>query len=223
MKSKLRFDILTIFPELFESYLKQGLIDKALKKKVIEIRLHNIRDFSGNKHHKVDGAPYGGGAGMIMGVEPIYQCLKSVKKRKKHKVVLLDPRGKRYNQKTASRYSKYDQLIFICGRYEGVDERVKELVDESVSIGDYILSGGEIAALAIVESTSRLIKGYLGDPESLKNETFTQRDKVNRYPQYTKPRNFKLGNKIFTVPEILFSGDHKKIREWREKNRFNNN
>lgn len=215
----MKFDILTIFPDIFESYFKEGLIARAKEKKIIRIRIHNIRDYSQDKHKKIDDTSYGGGPGMVMKIGPIYRCLKKIKKEKKNKTILLDPRGKQFNQKIARDYIKLDQLILICGRYEGIDERVKKFVDESLSIGSYILNGGEIAALAVIEATSRLEENFLGDPDSLKEETFSQSDTYFKYPQYTRPYIFKADGKELKVPKILLSGNHQAIKEWRKKNK----
>jgi tRNA (guanine37-N1)-methyltransferase len=219
MKDKMRFDILTIFPNIFEHYFKEGLIARANKNKIIQFKIHNIRDYSSGKHKKVDDTPYGGGPGMIMKVGPIYRCLKKIKREKESKVILLDPRGRQFNQKTAREYTKLDQIILICGRYEGIDERVKKFVDENLSVGNYILNGGEIAALAVVEATSRLLKGFLGDPTSLEDETFSQSDKQFKYPQYTRPFIFKADGKEMRVPKVLLSGNHQEIEEWRKNKR----
>lgn len=215
----MEFIILSIFPKLFNSYLKESLLAKALAKKVIKLKILNIRDYTLDRHKKVDDAPYGGGPGMVMKVEPIYRCLKQIKKKKKSKIILLDPRGQQFNQKKANNYSKLNQLIIICGRYEGVDERLREFIDECVSIGPYVLSGGEIAAMTIIEATARLIKGFVGDQESLKEETFSWQEKPFEYPKYTRPAVFIAGKKKLVVPKALLSGNHAEIREWREKNR----
>ncbi|MDZ7798905.1 MAG: tRNA (guanosine(37)-N1)-methyltransferase TrmD [Patescibacteria group bacterium] len=210
----MRFDILTIFPGLFKSFLKESLIAKAIKNDKISLNIHNIRDFSRDKHNTVDDKPYGGGPGMVLMVEPIYKCLKSIKRLKESKTIILTPKGRNYKQKTAFKYSQLDQLILICGRYEGFDERIKEFVDGELSIGNYITMGGEIPSMVIVESVARLIPGVLGDKESVIEESFAQKKDYLEYPQYTRPAEYK-GLK---VPKILLSGDHKKIRIWRQNN-----
>lgn len=207
----LQFDILTIFPTIFNSYFKESIIKRALKKKLIEIEIHNFRNFAKDKHRTVDDRPYGGGPGMILKVEPIFRCLKSIKKKKKSKIVLLTPKGKTFNQKIAQRLSKLDQLILICGRYEGFDERVRKLVDEEISIGDYVLGGGELPAMIIVDVITRLVPDVI-EPESLIVETFCKKGYVE-YPQYTRPEVF--GD--WRVPSVLLSGNHKKIEEWRKR------
>ena len=192
----MRFDVITIFPEMFKGFSEESLLNKAREKGLVDIRFHNLRDYSEGRHKVVDDTPYGGGPGMIVMIEPIYRAIKDIKLKgkKKVKVVFLTPRGEKYTQETAQKYSKLDQLIIISGRYEGVDERVKELVDEVVSVGDYILLGGEVAAMAIIDSTARLIPGVVGQRESV--------EKVN-FPQYTKPSSFKAGKKKLDVQEVL--------------------
>lgn len=179
----------------------------------MKIRIHNIRDFAKDKHKTVDDRPYGGGPGMILKIEPLYSCLKSIKRKKKSKVVVLAPGGKTFDQKMAKSLSKLDQLILICGRYEGFDERIMKFVDLKISIGDYVLTGGEIPAMVIVDAVARLIPGVLGNQDSTKDETFSKSKDYIEYPQYTRPENFK-GMK---VPKVLLSGNHKKIAGWRAK------
>mgnify|MGYP001102586999 CR=1 FL=1 len=207
----LQCDILTIFPAIFDSYFKESIIKRALEKKLIKINIHNFRDFAKDKHKTVDDRPYGGGPGMILKVEPIYRCLANIKRRKKSKIVLLTPKGKTFNQKIASTLSKLNQLILICGRYEGFDERVRKLVDQEISIGDYVLTGGELPAMVIVDTVARLIPGII-EAESLAEETFYKKGYIE-YPQYTRPEVFES----LKVPRVLLSGDHKKIREWRKR------
>lgn len=209
----MQFNILTIFPHIFNSYLNESILKRALKKKIINIKIHNFRDFATDKHRTVDDKPYGGGPGMLLKIEPIYHCLKSVKRKKKSKVILLTPKGKTLNQKLAKRLSKLDQLILICGRYEGFDERIRKYVDEQISIGDYVLTGGEIPAMVIVDAVTRLLPSALGDKNSTREETFSKDKNYIEYPHYTRPENFK-GLK---VPKVLLSGDHTKIAKWRQK------
>lgn len=212
------FDIITIFPKCFASYFSESIIKRAQKKRIIKINIHNLRDFVKDKHRTVDDRPYGGGPGMILKIEPIYKAVEQIKrkaKRKKErvKIILLSPRGKTLNQKIVNRLTKYDRLILICGRYEGVDERVaKYIADEVISLGDYIISGGELGAMIIVEAVSRLIPGVLGKKDSLKEESFSQPGYLE-YPQYTRPEEFHG----WKVPKVLLSGDHQKIKEWKEK------
>lgn len=208
----IKFDIITIFPDIFDSYFSESLIKRAQKKKLIKINVHNLRDYTTDKHKKVDDAPFGGGAGMVMKVEPIYRAVKKIKK-KRSKVILFTPRGKKFTQKMAHEFSKLDQLIFICGRYEAVDERVaKKIADVELSIGDYVLMGGEIPAMAVIESVSRLIPKAIGK-EGLLKDRVTKTKGFIEYAQYTRPEVF---NK-WKVPKVLMSGDHKKIEEWKKK------
>jgi len=217
----MNFNILTLFPDLIHNYSEMSILGRAQKNDKIKILVHNIRDFSLDKHKRVDDTPFGGGPGMVLQVEPIYNCLESlglvkngkrIKKDRLKKIVIMDPDGKQFNQKLAKQFSKLDDLILICGRYEGFDERVYNFIDEKISIGDYVLAGGELPALAVVEATARLIPGVLGNVESLEEETFVEG--AIEYPQFTRPENF-MGLK---VPPVLLSGDHKKIKQWRQKN-----
>lgn len=213
----IKFDIITIFPEIFDSYFKESLIQRAQKKRLIKINVHNLRKWTKDRHQVVDDRPFGGGVGMVMKVEPIYKAVKTIKKAKT-KVILFTPRGKKFNQKMAYRLSKSNHLILICGRYEGVDERIaKYIADEEISIGDYDLMGGELPAMVIIETISRLIPGVLGKPQLLK-ERITKEKGFIEYPQYTRPETFLPRRGIkWKVPEVLTSGNHKKIEEWRQK------
>ena len=211
----MRFNIITIFPKIFDSYLIESLIAKAQKNKNIDIKIWNLRDFSKDKRKTVDDKPFGGGPGMVLKVEPIYQAVNFIKnknKNKKKRVILFSPRGKELNLKVLKRLLKYDELILICGRYEGVDERASKYVaDEEISIGNYILSGGELPALVLIEALSRLIPGFLGKYESLEYSR-------GSWPAYTRPAVFSPKKNIkWKVPNVLLSGDHKKIEEWRKK------
>ncbi len=209
----MRIDIITIFPALFDSFLSESLIKKARDKKIISFRVHNLRDFTSDKHKTVDDRPYGGGAGMLLKIEPLARALASIRKTKKSRVILLSPAGMQFAQKKSVFYSKkYDHLVFICGRYEGVDARISSYVDEELSIGPYVLNGGEVAAMVVIESVFRLLPGVLGNKESLKEESHVQ-EGFTEYPQYTRPENFR-GKK---VPKVLISGDHKRITQWRLK------
>lgn len=246
----MRFHIITIFPEIFGSYFEESIIKRAQERGLIKIKIHNLRDFTDDRHQTVDGRPYGGGPGMVFKVEPIYKAVNFIKKtiqqnrinRKasprlvgrgpKSKVVLFSAKGKKFDQKMAKKLSKLDEMVFICGRYEGVDERVaKNIADMELSIGDYVLTGGEIPAMALVDAVSRFIPGVIKD-ESLKNESFSlgkpEKGKEAftddlEYPQYTRPEVFspsyakKSGKKTFwRVPKVLLSGNHKKIEEWKK-------
>jgi len=213
----IKFDIVTIFPEIFDSYLKESLIARGQKKKLIKINVHNLRKWTEDKHKTVDDKPFGGGLGMVLKVEPIFKAVRDLKKTKnkgqKTKVILFTPRGKKFSQKIAYQLSKLDRIIMICGRYEGVDERVaKNIADINLSIGDYVLMGGELPAMVVIETVSRLIPGVLGKKKLLK-ERITKEKGFIEYAQYTRPEIF---NK-WRVPKVLLSGDHKKIEEWRKK------
>jgi len=217
----LQFDVITIFPEIFDSYLKESFIKRAQQKKLIKINIHNLRRWTKDRHKTVDDRPFGGGLGMVLKIEPIYRAVQSLKskiKNQKSKIILFTPRGKKFNQKTAYQLSKLNQIIMICGRYEGVDERVaKYIADEQISIGDYDLMGGELPSLVVIETVSRLIPGVLGKPQLLKERITKERGFIE-YPQYTRPEIFspKKGMK-WRVPKVLLSGNHKKIAEWRKK------
>ena len=209
----MRFDIITIFPEIFASYLKESLLARAQEKNLIEINIHNLRDWTDDAHKTVDDSPFGGGLGMVMKIDPIYKAVASLKTTNyKLKTILFTPRGKKFTQKKAYEYSRLDQLIMICGRYEGIDERVgKYIADEQISIGDYDLMGGELPAMIVVETVSRLIPGVIGKEEFLKEHI---KDKgFVEYPQYTRPEAYKG----WKVPKVLLSGNHKKIEEWRAR------
>lgn len=210
----MRIDILTLFPEMFAP-LKSSLMGKAVDKKLIEINLVDIRDFSKDKHKKCDDYCFGGGAGMLMMVQPIYDAVRSIKDFEKARKIFLSPRGKLFLNEIAKKLSLEKHLILLCGHYEGVDERVLQMFDfEELSIGDFILSGGEIPAMAVVDATLRFIPGVLGNEESTVDESFS--NGMLEYPQYTRPANFEG----FSVPEVLLSGNHKEIEKWkREKSR----
>ncbi|MFA6193838.1 MAG: tRNA (guanosine(37)-N1)-methyltransferase TrmD [Parcubacteria group bacterium] len=208
----MHFHIITIFPKIFDSYFGESIVKRAREKKLVNIKIHNLRDYTADKHKTVDDTPYGGGAGMVLKVEPIHKCLKAIKS-KKTRIILFSAKGKRYTQSDAKRLKKYENIVMICGRYEGVDERVaKYLADEEISIGEYVLTGGEIPAMAVVDSITRLLPGALGNAQSPKNESFSKKDYLE-HPQYTKPAEF---NK-WKVPEVLLNGNHKKIDIWRNK------
>jgi len=210
----IKFDIITIFPDIFSSYLSESLISRAQKKKLIKINVHNLRKWAKDKHKTVDDKPFGGGLGMVLKVEPIYRAVTALKSQiQKSKIILFTPRGRKFNQKIAYQFSKLDRMIMICGRYEGVDERVaKHIADIELSIGDYDLMGGELPAMIVIETVSRLIPGVLGKKELLK-ERITKEKGFIEYAQYTRPEIF---NK-WKAPKILLSGDHKKIEAWRKE------
>jgi tRNA (guanine37-N1)-methyltransferase len=214
-----RYDILTIFPEVIAPYSEASILGRAQKENLLKIEAHDIRAFSKDKHGKVDDTPYGGGPGMVMTVQPIADAVRKFKKKGTH-VILTSAGGKRFTQEDAKRLAAYDHLIFICGRYEGVDHRIEEeLIDESLSIGDYVLTGGELPALVMTDAIARMIPGVLGAAESLENESHTESG-VLEYPQYTKPEVYtlKIGRKKkdLIVPAVLLSGNHKEIKKWRK-------
>lgn len=198
--------------------MKESLTQKALKKGLFKVKIHNLRDFTKDKHRIVDDRPFGGGSGMVMKIEPIFKAVSKLKKPKKSKVILFTPRGKKFNQQMAYSWSKLNQIVFICGRYEGVDERVaKYVADEEVSMGDYVLMGGELPAMTCLETIARLIPGVIGK-EGLLKERITKEKGFMEYAQYTRPEVFqpKKGKK-WVVPNVLLSGNHKQIEEWRNK------
>ncbi len=208
----MRFDIITIFPEMFGNVFSVGVLKKALDRDLIEVRIHNLRDFASDKHKQVDDRPFGGKPGMVLKPEPIFAAVEDIREDENTPVYLLSPQGRTFNSSFAEELTAYAQIIIICGRYEGVDERVVEyLVTDEISIGDYVLTGGEPAAVVLVDAVSRFVPGVVGKMESVQADSFFEG--VLDFPQYTRPRNFR-GMK---VPGVLFSGDHKKIEDWRKK------
>ncbi len=209
----MRFDILTLFPEMFSSPLRESILGRAIAKGLIQIRTINIRDYASDKHQIVDDTPYGGGQGMVMKVEPIAGVIEWAKSQNPSaRTIYLTPQGKPFNQEMALGLSSQSHLILLCGRYEGVDERVRELfVDEEISIGDYVLTGGELAAMVVVDAVSRFLPGVLGSDRSAEEDSFS--NSLLEYPQYTRPFNFRGS----LVPEILISGNHSAISLWRRK------
>lgn len=226
----LKFNVITIFPDIIRQYAAESILGRAQKNKIMAVNPVYLRDFTADRHKTVDDTPYGGGAGMVMKPDPLYKALKSldaipfskadgltkIKKivtgaiAKRKRTILLSPRGRQFNQSIAESWSTLDEITFVCGRYEGIDERVVEhMVDEEISIGPYVLAGGELGALVIIEAVARLLPGVLGNPDSLAEETASGEAE---YPQYTKPADFKG----WKVPDVLLSGDHKKIAGWRQ-------
>ena len=205
----MRIDILTLFPGMFENILGESMLKIAQKKGLVKIGVHNLRDWTSDSHKTADDKPFGGGPGMVMKVEPVCRALKDLGRTSK--IILLTPQGKKFDQAAATRLPKEKHLVLICGHYECVDERLRELADEEISIGDYVLTCGELPALVLVDAAVRLIPGVLGHKESTKSESFE--DDMLEYPQYTRPAEFE-GAK---VPEILLSGDHKRIEKWRKE------
>lgn len=213
----MRFDILTLFPNLVLPYFEDSILKKAIERKKFSVHAHNIRDYSTERHHKVDDSPYGGGPGMVMVCQPLYDAIKAAKKLNKGPVIFLSPSGKRFTQEKAEELSAKKGLILICGRYEGIDQRIIDLlVDEELSIGDFVVTGGELPALMVVDAVARLLPGVLGDDASSHEESFsTALEGLVEYPHYTKPETFKRKK----VPPVLLSGNHAVIKKWRMDNR----
>lgn len=209
----MKIDIFTLFPEMFAGFLSNSIIMRAQRKGVVEVRLHNFRRFAKDKHHTVDDTPFGGGSGMVLKPEPIFECVEYLREKEGNfPLVYLTPKGKILKQDILRRWATLPRIAFLCGRYEGVDQRVVDyLVDEEISIGDFVLSGGEPAAIVVIDALIRLIPNALGKGESLKEESFN--NSLLEYPHYTKPRKFRS----YEVPDVLFSGNHKKIKEFREE------
>tara|TARA_B100000161_G_scaffold256680_1_gene219966 strand:+ start:658 stop:1440 length:783 start_codon:yes stop_codon:yes gene_type:complete len=212
--NKYNFDVITLFPKAFDLIKNLGVITRALDKKLINVNLHDLREYGEGTYRQVDDKPYGGGSGMVLKPGPIFKAHESIIKLPKCKTLLMTPQGKVLKQKDLVRWSKIDQIIIICGQYEGFDERVRSLADEEISMGDYVLSGGEIPALSIINGLTRLIPGTLGDPDSLVDESHNS--SLLEYPHYTRPQVFKE----MKVPDTLVSGNHEEIRLWREKKMF---
>lgn len=210
MERRLKIDILTLFPEMFDVF-NYSIIGRAREKNIVTINTHNIRDYSLDKHKKTDDYPYGGGAGMVMTPQPIVDCIKKVKETNKGKVIFMGPKGKKFDQNIAKTMSKENEIIILCGHYEGIDERIYKYVDEEISLGDFVLTGGEMACIPIVDSICRMLPGVLKTSESYTDESFYSG--LLEYPQYTRPENFE-GDK---VPDVLLSGHHENIRKWRRK------
>lgn len=212
------FEILTIFPQFFEAYFDAGVIKKAEEKNLFSYKIYNLRDFTHDRHRQVDDTPFGGGPGMVLKAEPVIEAVEQIQRNTfNRKVILLSPQGIPFTQKKAEQLRDYDgSLLFICGRYEGIDERIKSIIDEEISIGDYILTGGELPALVIIDSIVRLIPGTLGDKNSASEESFSWG--ILDYPHYTRPREFRG----MRVPEVLLSGNHKDIWLWRRKSALRN-
>jgi tRNA (guanine37-N1)-methyltransferase len=208
----MRFDVVTLFPDVFPGPLAAGVVGRALESGVIELHAHDLRAWAGNRHRQVDDMPYGGGAGMVLKPEPVFAAVRALRKRGPGRCVLLTPQGRPLDQQIAAGLAREPRLIVVSGRYEGFDERIRtELADDEVSIGDYVLSGGELAAMVLVEVVARLVPGVLGADESAEHDSFSHG--VLEHPQYTRPADFEG----LRVPEVLLSGDHEKIRAWRER------
>lgn len=224
----MRFDIITIFPKIIESYFSAGVLKRARLQKKITIRAHNLRTHAHDRRRTIDERPYGGGAGMVMKAMPIIKALEKIiraepgrkgkaqRKKKQQRVILLSARGKEFDQAAARRLARYRQIVCVCGRYEGVDERVNAWVDESLSLGSFVLTGGELPALALVDAVARLLPGVLGNASSKTDESHS-RPGYLEYPQYTRPEVLEVGKRRIAVPKVLLSGNHAAVAKWREK------
>ena len=212
MGAKLRIDVLTLFPKMFECIFSESILGKAQKNKIITIKVHDLRTYSRDKHRKVDDRPYGGGSGMVIKAEPVHRAIKDIGGR----VILLSPQGKQFTQKCAMSLSKYRHLLLVCGRYEGIDERIMKDIDEEISIGDYVLTGGELPAMVVIDTVARLIPGVIKENESFEKDSFF--DGLLDYPHYTRPRCLRG----MRVPGVLLSGNHEKIQRWRMRESLKN-
>ncbi len=213
----MRFDIVTLFPEIFSGYLSQSLLAKAIQRGLVEIHIHDLRDWSTDeKHHKIDDRPYGGGPGMLICVEPVIRCVEAIQhlSDQPSTVVLLTPQGQRLDQRLVEKIAPTERFILLCGRYEGFDHRVIEILKPlELSVGDFVLNGGEVAAMVIVDATIRMIPGVLGDEQSSWDDSFSRGNRILEFPQYTRPASYR-GHE---VPSVLLSGDHQRIAEWRRE------
>ena len=212
----MRFDVLTLFPEIFSGYVSQSLLSKAIENGLVQIDLHDIRKWTLDKHQRVDDRPYGGGPGMVMQVEPVVECVEAVQKigESPGQLIMLTPTGKPLNQRLVEELVQRPRHILLCGRYEGFDQRVVDILNPlEISIGDYILNGGEVGAMALIDSMIRLVPGVLGDEQSSQDDSFSTGNRLLEFPHYTRPRDFR-GR---TVPEVLLSGDHGAIAQWRQE------
>ena len=212
----MRFDICTLFPQMFSSYLKESMLKRAQNNKLIEFHFHDIREYSKDKHKKVDDTSYGGGAGMLMTPQPLYDCITAVKKKNKGPVILMTPQGQKLTHTRTKRFARTNKsFVLVCGRYEGIDQRIRDLlIDEEVSIGNYVLTGGELPAMVFIDAVSRFVPGVLGDDDSAEEDSFSRKlGGKKEYPHYTKPAVFKG----LEVPEVLRSGHHKEIEKWRKR------
>lgn len=216
MKKQIKITVLTLFPDFIQSYLKFGIIKRAIKNRILKFEALNLRNHSSDKRGTVDDRPYGGGLGMVLRPDVMIKAIQKIRSRSKAaRIILLTPQGEVFNQKHARRLAGYRQLVFISGRYEGFDERIRKFVDEELSVGDYILMGGELPALAVTEAVLRLIPGVLGKDDSAEAESFSEG--ILEYPQYTKPEVLKIGKRTLRVPKVLLTGHHANINAWRYK------
>ena len=212
----MRFDVLTLFPEMFPGYLSQSILNKAIQNGLVDVGVHNLRDWSDDKHNKVDDRPFGGGPGMILMVEPVVKCVREVAAQSdvEPTVILLTPTGQKLDQRLIEELSQRQHLMLLCGRYEGFDQRVSDILQPTeISIGDYILNGGEVASMVLIDALVRMVPGVLGDEFSTWDDSFSRGNRLLEYPQYTRPREFE-GH---TVPEVLLSGNHEAIDRWRKQ------
>jgi tRNA (guanine37-N1)-methyltransferase len=212
----MRFDVLTLFPEMFPGYLGQSLLNLAIDKGLVDVRLHNIRDWAEGRHKQVDDRPFGGGPGMVLMVKPVVECVEAVRGECEEPghLILLSPQGRRLDQSVVEELADKKRLILLCGRYEGFDERVKQLLEpDEISIGDFVLNGGEVAAMVVIDAVIRLVPGVLGDERSSGEDSFSGAERLLEFPQYTRPREYRG----LTAPEILLSGNHPEIARWRKE------
>jgi tRNA (guanine37-N1)-methyltransferase len=212
----MRFDVLTLFPGIFDGYLGQSLLKLAIERGLVDVRLHNIRDWAHDRHHTVDDRPFGGGPGMVLKVEPVVECVEAVRRLGPDAghLVMLTPQGRRLEQPIVEELAAKNRLLLLCGRYEGFDERVREILEpDEISIGDYILGGGEVAALVVIDAVARLVPGVLGDEESNRQDSFSGDSRLLEFAQYTRPREYRG----LSVPEVLLSGNHDEIARWRDE------
>ena len=208
----MRFDVVTIFPGMFTPVFKQGVVGRAIERGVLELHAHDLRDHTHDRHRQVDDMPFGGGPGMVMKPEPVIEAVESVRDANRGPVILLEPWGERFDQDLAAELSREPGLIIVCGRYEGIDDRVRTALDaREISIGDYVLSGGEIPAMVLIDAVARLVPGVVGDPESLTQDTFAE--EMAGWPQFTRPAEYRG----MAVPDVLLSGDHARIKQWRRQ------
>lgn len=219
MRKSIRFDIITIFPHIFDSYIHESMIKRARAKKLVDIRVYNLRDFTKDKHHKIDDKPYGGGPGMVFKIEPLVKALSNLRLKRNTKIILFSPAGNQFRARIAREFAKKEKrIVMVAGRYEGIDERIKKIIKDlgfrlqEFSIGPYVLTGGELPALVMLDAVSRHIPGVLGKSDSLEEKRFGV-----GMPAYTRPETFMYKSKRYSVPKVLLSGDHKKIDEWRRK------
>jgi len=213
----MRFDVLTLFPEIFQGYLGQSLLNRAIQAGLVDVRLHNIRNWSKGKHNTVDDRPFGGGPGMVMKVEPVVECVEAVRAMAGDcgRLVMLTPQGRKLDQPAVERLATHGRILLLCGRYEGFDERIRIILEpEEISIGDYVLNGGEVAAMVIIDAVIRLVPGVLGDEDSSASDSFSGRRRWLEFAQYTRPREYRG----IAAPEVLLNGNHEEIARWREEN-----